>query len=103
MPLVDGAVVETPEPLLDSGTGFARDLVLAGFDRLHVHGYGSRHGDTVLAGPATHVSGVGAGHQSLGRDATGIDASSAEELPFHDGDFAAGGSEFSGKGGTCLS
>ena len=57
------------------------DGVLAGLHPLHVGAYAATDHDAVLARPPSHVRGMGARDQSLGRSAAGVDTGTADERP----------------------
>ena len=90
VPAVDRAVGRVPHQLLKAVALVAHDGVLPRLDPLHVDADVAAEHDTELGGPARQVSGVGAGHQGLGRRAAGVDAGAAEQLALGDRDLHPG-------------
>ena len=77
----DGAAVHPVQPVLDTRAVVEHDLVFACFDFRHVHADRSGPDAVVPAAPG-QVRGVGAGHQRLGRNASGVDTGAAEQFAF---------------------
>ena len=82
----DRAVGKTLHPLSHALARRTGDLVLARLDARHIDPYRSAGVNPVLAGTACKMGDIGTGHQCLGRDAAGVDASAAEMLSLDDGD-----------------
>src|SRR5258707_10544630 len=94
----DGGVLHVAQIGLEAVAGFEDDLVFARLDGLHVDGDFARYCDAVGVGGAGLLRDVGAGDESLGGRAAGVDAGAAEELALDERDAAAGLREASGEG-----
>jgi hypothetical protein len=80
MAFINFAAVETFQPFLDAITRPPGHMILSGLDSLHIDGDFARDLYAEVCRAASHVRGIGAGHQRFGRCATGIDAGTAKEL-----------------------
>jgi hypothetical protein len=93
MALVHGAILELPQRLLGSDSRLRRYRVLSRLDQPHIDAHPAIDHNAEIRGAARRVSGVGARHHRLGRNAAGADAGAAEQLPFHDRDLHARGGQ----------
>ena len=85
----DGAAVHAVKPVFDTLAVAQHDGVFARLDFRHVHA--DRSGaDPEVGAAAGQMRGLCAGHQCLGRDASGVDAGAADQLALHHGNGVAG-------------
>src|SRR4029077_20041731 len=102
VPLVDRDVGVVPEPALHPARRKADHIVLTRLRLFHVDADLTADGDAIFAGAMREPGGIGARPQRLGGGTAGIDAGTAEALPFHDGNVHAGPGEAMGQRGTGL-
>ncbi len=86
----DVAARQTAKPLLHAAARPLGDRVFPLLDAPHVDAHAAADEDAVVAGAPCQVSGIGARHHRLRRDAARVDARAAESMALDDGDRHAG-------------
>ena len=84
MALIDRAIRQAPQALLDPDARLLGNPVLSGFYPRHVDMHRTFEADPELAGSAHHMRHIGAGDQCLGGNASGVDAGAAKRPAFND-------------------
>ena len=86
MAFVDGAIGHVFQPGLQAGARFSRDGILSGLHLFHVDTDSLADRQAIVRGAPCHVSGICTGDERFRGRTPRVDAGSADELAFNQGD-----------------